>query len=60
MLHLEDSKQNKLVGVLIEEPFPMLSLDELCEQLHNNIREAMTIEEPVRLQLAAKMKGQPQ
>ncbi|KAJ6840714.1 putative UPF0187 protein, chloroplastic [Iris pallida] len=46
------------VGVLIEEPFPMLSLDELCEQLHNNIREAMLIEESVRLQIAAKMKGQ--
>lgn len=46
------------VGVLIEEPFPMLSLDELCEQLHNNIREATMIEESVRLQIAAKMKGQ--
>nr|CAD1818838.1 unnamed protein product [Ananas comosus var. bracteatus] len=46
------------VGVLIEEPFPMLSLDELCVQLQNNIREAMAMESSVQMRIHAKMKGQ--
>ncbi|XP_008806803.1 UPF0187 protein At3g61320, chloroplastic-like isoform X1 [Phoenix dactylifera] len=45
------------VGVLIEEPFPMLALDELCKQLHDSIREAVAIENQVRVRLLAKMDG---
>ncbi|XP_072963046.1 voltage-dependent chloride channel 1, chloroplastic-like [Typha angustifolia] len=45
------------VGVLIEEPFPMLALDELCGQLLDGIREVMAIENLVHMQLLAKMKG---
>ncbi|ONK56970.1 uncharacterized protein A4U43_C10F15210 [Asparagus officinalis] len=44
------------VGVLIEEPFPMLALDELCKQLHESIQEAMAIENAVHMRLAAKKK----
>lgn len=47
------------VGVLIEEPFPTLALDELCKQLQESIREAMVMERSVHMRLAAKMKGQP-
>ncbi|WOL10117.1 hypothetical protein Cni_G18871 [Canna indica] len=45
------------VGVLIEEPFPMLALDELCRQLHNSIQEAIAIQNSVHARLLAKMKG---
>lgn len=45
------------VGVLIEEPFPMLALDELCKQLHSSIREAIAMENSVHARLLTKMKG---
>lgn len=44
------------VGVLIEEPFPMLALDEVCDMLHNSIRESITNEKLIRNQLLAKKK----
>ncbi|KAM7476417.1 hypothetical protein LguiB_023660 [Lonicera macranthoides] len=44
------------VGVLIEEPFPMLALDKLCKLAHSNIKEAMTNEEIIREQLISKRK----
>jgi len=47
------------VGVLIEDPFPMLALDGLCKQLHESIREAMAMENSVHMRLAAKKKGHP-
>ncbi|KAF8380246.1 hypothetical protein HHK36_027729 [Tetracentron sinense] len=31
------------VGVVIEEPFPMLALDELCNLVHNGIQEAVVM-----------------
>lgn len=42
------------MGVLIEEPFPMLALDELCKLAHSNIKEAMMNEEMIREQLISK------
>ncbi|XXG85162.1 hypothetical protein AAC387_Pa11g0299 [Persea americana] len=45
------------VGVLIEEPFPMLALDELCNLIHDNIREAMAIEGLIQGKLLAKRKN---
>ncbi|XP_042407774.1 UPF0187 protein At3g61320, chloroplastic-like isoform X1 [Zingiber officinale] len=47
------------VGVLIEEPFPMLALDELCKQLQNRIREAIATENSVHERLLCKTKGRP-
>ncbi|XP_074591951.1 voltage-dependent chloride channel 1, chloroplastic-like isoform X1 [Curcuma longa] len=47
------------VGVLIEEPFPMLALDELCKQLQNRIREAIATEHSVHERLLSKTKGHP-
>ncbi|GMP43443.1 hypothetical protein CsSME_00012801 [Camellia sinensis var. sinensis] len=44
------------VGVLIEEPFPMLALDELCKLVHDNIQEAIASEKIIRAQLNAKRK----
>ncbi|KAL5994812.1 Voltage-dependent chloride channel 1, chloroplastic [Asimina triloba] len=44
------------VGVLIEEPFPMLALDELCNLVHNSIQEAIAIEDSIRRQLLARQK----
>ncbi|XP_050237524.1 voltage-dependent chloride channel 1, chloroplastic-like [Mercurialis annua] len=42
------------VGVLIEEPFPMLALDELCDLVKSNIREAVASEKAIQNQLIAK------
>ncbi|XP_065859526.1 voltage-dependent chloride channel 1, chloroplastic [Euphorbia lathyris] len=44
------------VGVLIEEPFPMLALDELCSVLQSNIQEAIAAEKVIRSRLIAKKK----
>ncbi|KAK8951869.1 UPF0187 protein [Platanthera zijinensis] len=43
------------VGVLIEEPFPMLALDDLCRQLKDTILEAIEMERSVHLRLTAKL-----
>ncbi|KAJ9188345.1 hypothetical protein P3X46_003710 [Hevea brasiliensis] len=45
------------VGVLIEEPFSMLALDELCSQVHSNIQEAIGTEKVIKTQLIAKRKN---
>ncbi|PSS24294.1 UPF0187 protein [Actinidia chinensis var. chinensis] len=45
------------VGVLIEEPFPMLALDELCKLVHSNIQEAIATEKLIQAQLKAKRKS---
>lgn len=45
------------VGVLIEEPFPMLALDELCKRVNNNIRESIASEKLIQVQLNAKRKS---
>ncbi|KAL9252292.1 Voltage-dependent chloride channel 1, chloroplastic-like protein [Drosera capensis] len=42
------------VGVLIEEPFPMLALDELCKEVASSIREAIVMEKAVQAQVMAK------
>ncbi|CAA7410579.1 unnamed protein product [Spirodela intermedia] len=44
------------VGVLIEEPFSMLAIDELCEQLLGTIREALAMQSLVHDQVLAKRK----
>ncbi|XP_021767060.1 UPF0187 protein At3g61320, chloroplastic-like [Chenopodium quinoa] len=44
------------VGVLIEEPFPMLPLDELCKVLCTNIQEAIAVQKTIQVQVAAKRK----
>ncbi|GAV81053.1 Bestrophin domain-containing protein [Cephalotus follicularis] len=44
------------VGVLIEEPFPMLALDELCDHVHDNIQEAIATEKVILSQLTSKRK----
>lgn len=46
------------VGVLIEEPFPMLPLDALCKALSSIIKEAMATEKTVREQVESKRKSQ--
>lgn len=46
------------VGVLIEEPFPVLALDELCKLVQNNIQEAIDSEKAIRARLTAKIKKQ--
>ncbi|KAF9600026.1 hypothetical protein IFM89_002499 [Coptis chinensis] len=45
------------VGVLIEEPFPMLALDAICNQVNNSIQEAVTLEAAIKGQLLAKQKS---
>nr|GEV72232.1 serine/threonine-protein kinase STY8-like [Tanacetum cinerariifolium] len=45
------------VGVLIEEPFPMLALDELCKLVYDNVQEALMSEKKIREILDAKMKN---
>ena len=42
------------VGVLIEEPFPMLALDALCKQLHDGIKDVMVVQNSVHSRLVAK------
>lgn len=44
------------VGVLIEEPFPMLALDELCIVTQNNIKEAIATEKDIQAMLKGKRK----
>ncbi|KAL1366773.1 UPF0187 protein At3g61320, chloroplastic isoform X2 [Arachis duranensis] len=44
------------VGVLIEEPFPMLALDALCQKAHNDIQESIEAENLIHTQLVAKQK----
>ncbi|KQK24109.1 UPF0187 protein At3g61320, chloroplastic [Brachypodium distachyon] len=46
------------VGVLIEEPFPMLALDEQCKQLHDSMHDMMSVQDSVRKRLVAKTKSQ--
>ncbi|XP_057454609.1 voltage-dependent chloride channel 1, chloroplastic-like [Lotus japonicus] len=42
------------VGVLIEEPFPMLALDDLCKKAQNDIQEAIAAENSIHVHLVAK------
>lgn len=44
------------VGVLIEEPFPMLALDELCKVLYTNIQEAIATQKTIQMRVNAKRK----
>ncbi|KAL5859745.1 hypothetical protein ACOSQ4_001041 [Xanthoceras sorbifolium] len=44
------------VGVLIEEPFPMLALDELCNLVHSNIKEAIATQKVIQTRVIAKRK----
>ncbi|KAK9749394.1 hypothetical protein RND81_02G123200 [Saponaria officinalis] len=44
------------VGVLIEEPFPMLALDELCKVVCVNIQEAISTQKTIKAHVAAKRK----
>ncbi|CAL2241700.1 unnamed protein product [Prunus armeniaca] len=48
------------VGVLIEEPFPMLALDDLCKSVQTNVQEALAREKLIQARLAAKGKIQPE
>lgn len=48
------------VGVLIEEPFPMLALDELCEQVRRSVEEAVESRGVIRDRIHAKLKGKLQ
>lgn len=45
------------VGVLIEEPFPMLALDELCNLVQSNIQEAIATQKVIQAQVSAKRKS---
>ncbi|KAK3194825.1 hypothetical protein Dsin_026135 [Dipteronia sinensis] len=45
------------VGVLIEEPFPMLALDELCSLVNSNIKEAIANQKVIKAQVIAKRKS---
>ncbi|CAA7016923.1 unnamed protein product [Microthlaspi erraticum] len=42
------------VGVLIEEPFSMLALDELCDMVLSNIDEAVESQKVIRRRITAK------
>ncbi|KAK6141029.1 hypothetical protein DH2020_025230 [Rehmannia glutinosa] len=42
------------VGVLIEEPFPMLALDELCHMVHSSIEDIMRNEKLIQARVNAK------
>lgn len=44
------------VGVLIEEPFPNLSLDESCKKLHDSIEDIMSVHNMVHRRIHAKLK----
>ncbi|CAH1416358.1 unnamed protein product [Lactuca virosa] len=44
------------VGVLIEEPFPMLALDELCKLVYDNVQETLKSEKKIRKLLNTKIK----
>ncbi|KAL9254562.1 Voltage-dependent chloride channel 1, chloroplastic-like protein [Drosera capensis] len=56
LLNLEEQKRYTLVGVLIEEPFPMLALDERCKEVASSIWEAIVMEKAVQSQVMAKWK----
>lgn len=43
------------MGVLIEEPFPMLALDELCKLVYDNVQEVLTSEKKIKELLDAKV-----
>ncbi|KAL3615649.1 Voltage-dependent chloride channel 1, chloroplastic [Castilleja foliolosa] len=45
------------VGVLIEEPFPMLALDELCKMVQTNIEDIMRNEKSIQARVNAKRKS---
>lgn len=45
------------VGVLIEEPFPMLALDELCKLVQNSIQEAIVTDKLIQAQLTEKLRS---
>lgn len=44
------------VGVLIEEPFPVLALDDLCNLVQKNIQESVASEKRIQTLLDAKRK----
>ncbi|KAK9121253.1 hypothetical protein Syun_018870 [Stephania yunnanensis] len=44
------------VGVLIEEPFPMLALDEVCKVVHDSIQEAISMENGIRERIRTRQK----
>ncbi|XP_022757310.1 UPF0187 protein At3g61320, chloroplastic-like, partial [Durio zibethinus] len=48
--------KNSRVGVLIEEPFPMLALDELCSVVQKNIKEEIATEKAIQARLNGKRK----
>ncbi|KAJ7962381.1 hypothetical protein O6P43_017616 [Quillaja saponaria] len=45
------------VGVLIEEPFPMLPLDELCKKVQKDIQEAVATKSLIQAHIAIKGKS---
>lgn len=45
------------VGVLIEEPFPMLPLDEMCHRLHSNIDDIMRNERLIQARVSSNKKS---
>ncbi|TVU48685.1 hypothetical protein EJB05_08330, partial [Eragrostis curvula] len=45
------------VGVLIEEPFPMLALDAMCKQFHDSMKDMMAVQDSVHTRLVARTKG---
>ncbi|XP_051132802.1 UPF0187 protein At3g61320, chloroplastic-like isoform X2 [Andrographis paniculata] len=47
------------VGVLIEEPFPMLALDELCRDFRGNIEEVMRSEKVIRARVNTRIMSHP-
>ncbi|KAK9144892.1 hypothetical protein Sjap_004795 [Stephania japonica] len=44
------------VGVLIEEPFPMLALDETCKVVRDSIQEAISMENDIRERIRTRQK----
>lgn len=44
------------VGVLIEEPFPMLALDDLCHRLRSNIDDVMRHEKLIQARVSENRK----
>ncbi|ERM95073.1 hypothetical protein AMTR_s00009p00251540 [Amborella trichopoda] len=54
LVHLDEAKRNILVGVLIEEPFPMLALNKLCDQAHESISEVAALQDSILDRLKVK------
>ncbi|KAK4382099.1 hypothetical protein Sango_2902500 [Sesamum angolense] len=54
LLDLEATERHTLVGVLIEEPFPMLALDELCHRVQNNIEDILRNEKLIQARVNTK------